>query len=101
MKDKKTIDEKAVERVAKLSRLRLSGRELALYQKQLTDILEYIDKLREVDTSNTPPTSHPLESLKNVFRKDAVRESLTQDAALSNAPNRKDNFFSVPKIIEQ
>ncbi len=100
MSDKKSIDEKTVKHAAKLSRLNLTAKEVSLYQRQLTDILGYINKLSEVDTSNTPPTSHPLESLKNVFRKDARKRSLPAENALQNAPKRKDNFFSVPKIIE-
>lgn len=96
---KKTIDEKTVKHVARLSRIGLSEKELGLYQKQLADILGYIHKLNEVDTKDTLPTSHPLANLKNVFRKDRVRKSLPVEDVLQNAPNRKDNFFSVPKII--
>jgi len=100
MSDKKTIDEKTVKNVANLSRISLTDAEVRLYQKQLAGILDYINKLGEVDTSKTPPTSHPSENLKNVFRKDKVRKSLSAEDALRNAPKRKDNFFSVPKIIE-
>lgn len=100
MSNKKTIDETTVKHVARLSRIDLSEEEINLYQRQLADILDYINKLNELDTSNIPPTSHPLENLKNVFRKDVVRKSLPLEAIFKNAPNRKDNFFSVPKIIE-
>ncbi|MFC1576567.1 Asp-tRNA(Asn)/Glu-tRNA(Gln) amidotransferase subunit GatC [Candidatus Omnitrophota bacterium] len=100
MQNKKSIDEKTVQNAAKLARISLSDEEIKLYQGQLSAILDYISQLNEVDTANTPPTSHPLESLKNVFRKDAVRKSLSQDEALENAPKRKGDFFSVPKIIE-
>jgi len=96
----KIIDEKTVDYVAKLSRVSLSEKEIAQYSKQLEGILDYINKLNEIDTKKTPPTSHPLDSLKNVFRKDAVKKSLTQEESLKNAPNRKDDFFSVPRIIE-
>ncbi|MCD6256598.1 Asp-tRNA(Asn)/Glu-tRNA(Gln) amidotransferase subunit GatC, partial [Candidatus Aerophobetes bacterium] len=58
----------------------------------------YVEKLREVDTANIPPTSHVL-PLKNVFREDKLSFSLSPDEALSNAPDRKDNLFKVPKII--
>lgn len=100
MAKKKTIDENAVKHVAKLSRINLSKEEVNAYERQLAGILDYIDKLNELDTRDTPPTSHPLESLKNVFRKDMVRESLSAEGALKNAPAIKDNFFKVPKIIE-
>jgi len=96
----KVIDEKTVEYIAKLSRINLSGKEINLYSKQLGDILGYVNKLKEVDTSKTPPTSHPLDSLKNVFRQDKAKPSLSQEEALKNAPKRKGDFFSVPRIIE-
>ena len=99
MQKRKTIDESAVKHVANLARLRLSAEELSLYSKQLEAILEYINKLREIDTKDIPPTSHALENLKNVFREDTVKESLPVSSALGNAPQKKDNFFSVPKII--
>lgn len=97
---KKAIDEKTVRHVAKLSRINLSKEEIKLYQRQLADILEYINKLNELDTKNTLPTNHPLESLENVFRKDRVKESLSAEDALKNAPERKGDFFKVPRIIE-
>lgn len=100
MTEKKIIDAKTVEHVAKLSRLNLFPKEKDVYRKQLADILNYINKLKEVDVSKTSPTSHPLEGLKNVFRKDTARKSLTADEALRNAPEQKDGFFSVPKIID-
>jgi aspartyl-tRNA(Asn)/glutamyl-tRNA(Gln) amidotransferase subunit C len=100
MQTKKSIDEKTVKHIASLSRLSLSDKEIGKYSNELENILEYINKLSKLDTKNINPTSHPLESLKNVFRKDAVKKSLSQEEALENAPKRKDNFFSVPKIIE-
>ena len=97
---KKVIDEKTVRHVARLSRIELSAKEVTLYRKQLTDILNYINKLNKANSKNVPPTSHPLAGLKNVFRKDVRKKSLSAEDALRNAPNRKDNFFSVPKIME-
>lgn len=99
MKKKKVIDEKTVERVAELARIRLSGKEKRLYRDQLAAVLSYIEKLDKVDSSNIPPTSHPLGNLRNVFRKDEVRKSLTSKEALQNAPRKDRDFFSVPKII--
>ena len=100
MSDHKTIDEKTVEYVGKLSRIDLGLKEKSLYSTQLASILGYISKLEELNTSKVLPTSHPLDSLKNVFRKDEAKKSLTQEEALQNAPKKKDSFFSVPKIIE-
>lgn len=94
------IDKKIVQHVALLSRLKLSEEELALYSGQLASILSYIDKLNEIDTKDTPPTSHALSTLKNVFRKDEIKPSLSVEEALANAPEEKDGFFKIPKVIE-
>ncbi len=94
------IDKKIVQHVALLSRLRLNEEELALYSRQLASILSYIDKLNQLDTKDTPPTSHAIPALKNVFRKDVPRPSLKPDDVLRNAPDKKEDFFRIPKVIE-
>ncbi|MCQ9206348.1 MAG: Asp-tRNA(Asn)/Glu-tRNA(Gln) amidotransferase subunit GatC [Omnitrophica bacterium] len=99
MAKRKIIDEKMTRNVARLSRIALSDREVTKYKKQLESILEYIRKIDLVDSKDIPPTNHPLENLKNVFRKDVARKSLTPEEALKNAPDRKGDFFRVPRII--
>lgn len=94
------IDKKIVQHVAFLSRLELDGKELEAHSKQLTSILSYISKLNEINTKDVPPTSHPLTTLKNVFRKDKLKKSLGPDEALKNAPSREGSFFKVPQVIE-
>ena len=94
------IDKKTVKHVALLSRLSLSDKELEIYSKQLEAILSYIDKLNQIDTKDVHPTSHPLSTLKNVFRKDILKSSLATEDALKNAPSKEDGFFKVPQIIE-
>ncbi len=96
----KSIDTKIVKHVAHLARLELDEKELALYSGQLASILSYISKLNEIDTANVIPTSHALTTLKNVFRKDILKESLKPDEATANAPSKDGNFFKVPQIIE-
>ena len=96
----KSINAKTVKHVAHLARLELSDKELELYSGQLASILLYISKLNEIDTTNVTPTSHPLTTLKNVFRKDILRKSLETDEALANAPAAEGDFFKVPQIIE-
>ena len=96
----KLIDKQTVKHVALLSRLKLDDKELELYSGQLAAILSYISKLNEIDTQNVQPTTHPLAGLKNVFRKDILKESLSADAALKNAPDKADGFFKVPQVIE-
>lgn len=96
----KTIDTKTVKHVAHLARLEFNDKELEQYSGQLASILTYISKLNEIDTANVIPTSHVLATLKNVFRKDVLKRSLTPDEALGNAPSRDGDFFKVPQIIE-
>jgi aspartyl-tRNA(Asn)/glutamyl-tRNA(Gln) amidotransferase subunit C len=96
----KEIDKKTVQRVAHLARLELGESELELYSRQLASILAYINKLNEVDTKSTQPTSHPLATLKNVFRKDTPKESIPAEDALRNAPAAEGAFFAVPPVIE-
>ena len=97
---KKTITEDVVRYVARLSRLSLDEGEVKKFQSQLSSILDYIGQLNEVDTKGTPPTSHVLSSMRNVFREDELKISLPSDEVLSNAPGRKDDFFKVPKVIK-
>ncbi len=90
---------KEVEHVARLARLELTEGEKEQMRAQLDSILSYIEKLNELDTSAVEPTSHVL-PMKNVFREDEVRPSLSQEEALANAPDRQDLFFRVPRILE-
>lgn len=89
-----------VENVAWLSRLSISDADMDKNIKELSDFLEYVDKLKDVDTENVAPTAHVL-PLKNVFREDVVKPSLDRTLALSNAPDQEDGYFRVPKIIEE
>ncbi|HPM42614.1 MAG TPA: Asp-tRNA(Asn)/Glu-tRNA(Gln) amidotransferase subunit GatC [Candidatus Omnitrophota bacterium] len=95
-----TIKREAVKHVALLSRLHLTENELDIYSKQLASILSYINKLNEIDTSDVRPTSHPLKTLKNVFRKDILKSSLPVDKALANAPSKEGDHYKVPQVIE-
>lgn len=93
------ISKEIVKHIALLSRLELKDEEIEVYQQQLSRILEYVEKLNEVDTKDVEPTSHVL-SLNNIFREDLVKESLSREEVLRNAPDPTDKFFRVPKIIE-
>ncbi len=84
--------------VAELARLSLSPEEIELFTVQLNYILEYVEKLQELDTSGVAPLAQVI-PLSNVFREDQVRESLPLDAVLENAPAREDGNFLVPRII--
>ncbi len=94
-----TISKEEVLHVARLARLELSEDEVEEYTMQLSRILEYINKLKTLPSDGVPPTSHVL-GLENVFRKDEAREWLSQETALSNAPDAAGGLFKVPKIKE-
>ncbi len=93
------ITRKEVEHVAKLARLALKEDEIDTFTGQLSNILTYVEKLNELDTRNIDPTSHVL-PIKNVLREDEVKKSIEREKALSNAPDRTEEFFRVPKVIE-
>ncbi|NIA06730.1 MAG: Asp-tRNA(Asn)/Glu-tRNA(Gln) amidotransferase subunit GatC [Actinobacteria bacterium] len=93
------IGPEQVRKVAHLARIKLSESEVEQFSEQLSDILTYVDQLNELDTSNVEPTTHPLR-LSNVFRKDEAGETLSNEAALANAPKKHGGFFAVPKVLE-
>ena len=93
------ISKQEVEHVARLARLELSQEEKDRYAEQLSNILTYIEKLNELDTTNVEPTAHVLD-ISNVMRDDVPRESLSQEQALANAPDKASGHYRVPKIIE-
>jgi len=85
--------------VAKLARLNLSDEETHLFQKQLGDVLQYADKLRQVDVSHVEAVAHAI-PVFNVFREDEPRDWFTAKEALSNAPRQANNLFIVTKVVE-
>jgi len=88
-----------INHIAHLARVNLAKDEIKNFEGQFRDILKYMEKLNKVDITKVSPTSHIL-PVKNVFREDQVRESLPPEKALSNAPQKKDNLFKVPKVVE-
>lgn len=89
-----------VTKVASLARLALTSDELVDMQKDLNRVLQYVQRLESVDTSDVEPMAHPLE-FTDVFRKDEVTESLPREEALKNAPQTDGQFFVVPNILDQ
>jgi aspartyl-tRNA(Asn)/glutamyl-tRNA(Gln) amidotransferase subunit C len=89
----------SIEHLARLARLSVSDDEKILFANQIDSILDYMDKLNELDTFNVEPTSHVI-SLSNVVREDLLKDFLKREDALRNAPDRTDKFYRVPKIIE-
>ena len=95
-----TISRDDVEHVANLARLHLSAEEVDRMQTQLSNILEAIETLRDVDTSHVGPTASVIQ-LENVMREDEARPGLSRDAALANAPLRDDPFLRVPTVLQE
>ena len=81
--------------VARLARLELSDDEVAKFQEQLSDIIEAVSKVSELDLTDIPPTSHPLDVV-NVWAEDEPRPCLPREVALANAPDATDEGFRVP-----
>jgi aspartyl-tRNA(Asn)/glutamyl-tRNA(Gln) amidotransferase subunit C len=93
------IDQTEVRKVAKLARLELTDAEVAEFAGQLSAILDYVEKMNELDTEDIEPLAHCL-PISNVFRRDCVKESLGTEKTLANAPQRDAEFFKVPKILD-
>ncbi len=83
-----------------LARLKLDDEELVRFTSQIGDILSYVEKLNELDTTGVEPTSHVFD-IENVFRSDIVGDSFSCERALSNAPEGTGKYYKVPKIIDQ
>lgn len=90
---------KDVEHVAHLARLQLSEVEKTAFLRDLNEILMYVEKINELDTSRVEPTSHVL-PLKNVFRADEMKPSPAKEKMLQNAPEAYQGFFKVPPVLE-
>jgi aspartyl-tRNA(Asn)/glutamyl-tRNA(Gln) amidotransferase subunit C len=89
-----------VEHVAELAQLYLTDEELDRMQVQLSNILDAVGALADVDTSRVGPTASVL-GLENVMRDDEARPGLSRQAALTNAPLRDDPFLRVPTVLEE
>jgi len=94
------ISREEVEHVAELARLGLTADEIDRMQTQLSRILEAIEQLRDVDTSQVGPTAQVIE-LENVMRDDVARPGLSREAALANAPQREGPLLRVPTVLAE
>jgi len=91
------ISSKEVRHIAALARLNISRKEEGKFQQDLSAVLDYVEKLKKVDVSETKETSHPL-FLKNVFRKDEAEKGA--ENLLDLAPETKDNYIKVKSILK-
>ena len=85
--------------VARLARINLTDDEAKIFQKQLDDVLKYVQKLRQLDVTGIDVAAHAL-PVFNVFRTDAPRDWFAAEQALSNAPRQANGLFVVPKVVE-
>jgi len=93
------ISREDVRHIAKLARLRFSDDGEAKMADEMGQILDYVDKLNELDTTGVPPMSHVLD-IHNVFREDEVEQRIDHEDALRNAPDADSDYFRVPKVID-
>lgn len=94
-----SVTNQDIKYVAHLARLRLTPDEEQTLTAQLGSVLEYMEKLKELDVSQVEPTAHAM-PMTNVTRPDVVRPSLPTAEALRNAPVQANGLFIVPKIVE-
>lgn len=93
------IDRDTVAHLAHLARLQVTDDELNLFAGQLQQILTAVETVSSIDTTDVPPTSHPV-PLTNVLRPDVLRPSLPHDDALAGAPSVQDGRFRVPRMLD-
>lgn len=94
------ISREEVLHIARLARVGLSEEDVAKFQEHLSQILDYFQILRQVDTQDVPPTTHTL-PLQNVMRPDKVTASLPMDDTLHNAPQEEEGYFRVRAVLEE
>jgi len=85
--------------IARLARINLTEAEAKVFQKQLDDVLNYVEKLRQADVSHVEAAAHTL-PIFNVFRGDTPGDCFAAEQALSNAPRQANGLFVVPKVVE-
>lgn len=93
------VTRETIEHVAKLARLNLDESEIDKLTYEMEEIISWVDKLNELDTSGVKPMEHVI-PIKNVLREDKERESYDREMMLSNAPMHGDGCFIVPKVVE-
>ena len=93
-----SITRRDVEKVSLLARLQLTDEQLEVLTRQLSDIVDYVDQLSEVNTDDVPPMAHAVE-VSNVFAADEVLPSLQREQALANAPQHNEEAYLVPAVL--
>ena len=94
------ISREEVSKVAKLAKLKLNEEQIDNHANQIEKILDYINQLEKIDTTNVPCTTRAIEVINN-FRSDEREKYENRDDILNQAPSREDDFFKVPKIMKE
>jgi aspartyl-tRNA(Asn)/glutamyl-tRNA(Gln) amidotransferase subunit C len=94
------VNKETLRKIAHLSRLELQEKDEAPMINSLNEILEWVDQLNEVDTSEVEPLTN-MSFEVNVYREDAEKSTISHEEALKNAPHRDQDYFKVPKVIDQ
>ncbi len=94
-----SISIKEIEKIASLSRIKLTTEEKCAFGRQLTNILDYMEKLNELNTEDIQPMAYAT-TLKNVFREDEIESSYSRQEILKLSPSNSNGFFKVPKVLE-
>ncbi|MEE2910824.1 MAG: Asp-tRNA(Asn)/Glu-tRNA(Gln) amidotransferase subunit GatC [Candidatus Poribacteria bacterium] len=95
----KIISIEDVQHISNLARLTLNSEEVKASQEQLSHILDYIEKLNQLDTEDVHPTSHVI-PIRNVTKADDQKDLFERDEILANAPSSEQGYFEVPQVIE-
>jgi len=93
------IDDDLISKLENLSKIKLETEEKENLKIELKGMIQMFDKIGTLDTDNEEPLLH-LTNAKNIFRKDEVKQTISREEALKNAPNSQNNFFTIPKIID-
>lgn len=88
-----------IKTIARLSRLEVSEENMPQLEKELSDILSYVEQLNELDLDGVETMAHAV-PLQNVLREDQVKSSIDHDKALSTAPVEDDGYFAVPRVVQ-
>ncbi|MCH8197932.1 MAG: Asp-tRNA(Asn)/Glu-tRNA(Gln) amidotransferase subunit GatC [Proteobacteria bacterium] len=94
-----SLDKATVAKIARLARIKVPDGDLDALAGELSKILDWIEQLNEVDTRDVPPMTH-VAAMKLKWRQDEVTGAPTRDDLIANAPEERDGFFAVPKVLE-
>lgn len=94
------VNDALIDQLSELARLRFSDAEKEMIKKELKQMIDFVDTLKEVDVSGVTPLLHVSEVM-NRFRDDQVNGSVSRDQALRNAPQTDGTYFQVPKVIQK